>query len=156
MFHKILVAIDGSPQSSAALEVAIDMAQHAPATLTLLHAFPHVSDLLGTPYYEHLAAARTMIGDQLLNAARVQVGDRMPVDTQLLEGPAAEAIVRTAEAEGHDLIVVGSHGQGRLRGMPLGSVSSAVTQRAPCPVLVVRGMDRVAEESEEAATAALS
>jgi nucleotide-binding universal stress UspA family protein len=137
MFRKILVAVDGSPQSHAALRLALDMAQRYRASLCLLHAFPHVSDLLGTPQYEHLLAARALIGETLLDSARTEIGDEAPVETQLIEGPPAPAILRVAQEEGYDLIVLGSRGQGQLAGLLLGSVSSAVAQRADCPVLIV-------------------
>jgi nucleotide-binding universal stress UspA family protein len=137
MFRKILVAVDGSPQSHAVLGLAVDLAQRYRASLCLLHAFPHVSDLLGTPQYDHLLAARTLIGEQVLDSARTAVGDAAPVETQLIEGPPAPAILRVAQEEAYDLIVLGSRGQGQLAGLLLGSVSSAVAQRADCPVLIV-------------------
>lgn len=137
MIRKILVAVDGSEHARAALELAIDLAQRYEASLCLVHAFPHVSDLLGTPAYDHLLAARTMIGSQVLEAARAQVGDAVPVEAQLLEGPPASAILRVAEGEHCDIIVVGSRGRGQLTGLLLGSVSSTVAQHARCPVLIV-------------------
>jgi nucleotide-binding universal stress UspA family protein len=137
MVRKILVATDGSSLARAALDFAVDLAPRYRATLVLVHAFPHVSDLLGTPQYEHLLAARTLIGQQLLAAARTQVGDAAPVEIQLVEGPAAPAILRIATDEGCDMIVMGSRGHGQLSGLLLGSVSSVVAQRAECPVLIV-------------------
>ena len=137
MFHKILVAVDGSQQSDAALAVAVDLAQHYESTLCLLHAFTHVSDLLGTPQYEYLLEARSTLGQHVLENARKQVGGVVPADVQLIEGPPAPAILRIASEEGCDMIVVGSRGHGQLAGMLLGSVSSAVAQRAEKPVLIV-------------------
>jgi nucleotide-binding universal stress UspA family protein len=137
MVRKILVAVDGSPHAQAALDFAVEMASRYGATLVLLHAFPHVSDLLGTPHYEHLLAARTLIGQQLLEAARSQVGDAVPVEAQLVEGPPAPAILRIAADEGCDIIIIGSRGLGQLAGLLLGSVSSTVAQRAQCAVLIV-------------------
>jgi nucleotide-binding universal stress UspA family protein len=137
MFRKILVAVDSSQQSNAALAIAADLAQRYQASLCLLHAFAHVSDLLGTPQYRHLLEARSVLGQQVLDGARRQVGDAVPVDTQLIEGPAAPAILRVAVEDRCDMIVMGSRGQGQLAGLLLGSVSSAVAQRAECPVLIV-------------------
>ena len=137
MFRNILVAVDGSRQASDALDLGIDLAQRYRASLCLLHAFPHVSDLLGTPQYEHLLEARSAIGQQVLSSTRAQVGHTLPVETQLIEGPAAPAILRVAVEDGCDLIVIGSRGHGQLAGLLLGSVSSAVAQRAQCPVLIV-------------------
>jgi nucleotide-binding universal stress UspA family protein len=56
----------------------------------------------------------------------------------VLEGPATDAILRAAEARKPDLIVIGARGLGTWQGLLLGSVSMAVTQRAECPVLVVK------------------
>lgn len=137
MFRKILVAVDGSRHSSRALEFADDLSRRYKAPLLLLHAFPHVSDLLGTPQYERMLEARSLIGEQLLASARAQVNERTQVETQLIEGPPAPAILRVAAEEGCDLIVVGSRGHGQLTGILLGSVSSVVAQRAGCPVLIV-------------------
>jgi nucleotide-binding universal stress UspA family protein len=85
----------------------------------------------------YLLAARTLIGEQVLDTARTEVGDAARVETQLIEGPPAPAILRVAQEEAFDLIVLGSRGQGQLAGLLLGSVSSAVAQRADCPVLIV-------------------
>lgn len=137
MFRKILVAVDGSEQADAALRIAIDLAQHYRASVGLLHAFPHVSDLLGTPQYEHLLAARATMGEAVLDAARRQVGEAVPVETQLIEGPPAQAILRVAQEDGYAMIVLGSRGRGQIAGVLLGSVSSVVAQRAYCPVLIV-------------------
>jgi nucleotide-binding universal stress UspA family protein len=137
MFHKILVAVDGSERASAAQRLALDLARRYGATLCLVHAFPHVSDLLGTPQYEHVLAARSIIGQAVLSAARGQIGDAVPIETQLIEGPPAPAILRVAQEDECDLIVLGSRGRSQLSGLLLGSVSSAVAQRAHCPVLIV-------------------
>ena len=137
MFRKILVAIDGSQQSNAALAIAVDLARHYRAPICLLHAFPHVSDLLGTPQYEHLLEARSTIGQQILESTRAQIAKDITVDIQLIEGPPAPAILRVAVEDGCDMIVMGSRGHGQLSGMLLGSVSNTVAQRASCPVLIV-------------------
>jgi len=81
--------------------------------------------------------ARTMIGEQLLSSARTQLSERVAVETQLIEGPPAPAILRVAAEEGCDLIVIGSRGHGQLAGILLGGVSSVVAQRAACAVLIV-------------------
>src|SRR3712207_5542528 len=101
MFRKILVAVDGSEQAAAALRVAINLAQHYRAGLGLSQAFPHVSDLLGTPQYESLLSASAVAGEALLGATRRKVGDGVPVETQLIEGPPAQAILRVAQEDGY-------------------------------------------------------
>ena len=57
----------------------------------------------------------------------------------LLEGTAADAIVRTARSKRADLIVMGTHGRSGLARLFMGSVAERVIGTAPCPVLTVRG-----------------
>jgi nucleotide-binding universal stress UspA family protein len=51
--------------------------------------------------------------------------------------PAADAILRYAEEEGADLIVLGTRGFGAIRRALIGSVASTIARRAPCPILLV-------------------
>lgn len=60
------------------------------------------------------------------------------IATEFIEGPPADAIVGVAETRRPDILVIGSRGLGTWQGAFLGSVSMAVTQRAECPVLVVK------------------
>jgi nucleotide-binding universal stress UspA family protein len=137
VIRKILIAYDGSKHADAALELAADMAQRYRAVLVLLHAFPHVSGLLGTPQYDELLASRTLLGEQLLEGARARIPDSVAVEVQLLEGPPAPAILRVAVEEQCDLIVIGSRGRGQIAELLLGSVSSTVAHHAPGAVLIV-------------------
>jgi nucleotide-binding universal stress UspA family protein len=135
MFRKILVAVDGSCHSSRTLEFADQLSRRYKTALLVLHAFPR--DLLGTPHYQGVLESREMIGEQVLANARAQLNERVPVETQLIEGPPAPAILRVALEERCDLIVIGSHAHGQLAGIPPNSVGSVVAQRAVCPVLIV-------------------
>lgn len=137
MFHKILVAVDGSDHSHKAVTVATDLARRYHSSLCLLHAFPHVADYLGSPLYDQRVNQSTLNGQVLLEQMKDEIAATVPVETQLIEGPPAPAILRVAETEGYDLIVLGSRGQPAVVSMLLGSVSRAVTQQAHCPVLVV-------------------
>ena len=66
------------------------------------------------------------------------LGSRRPAPEFVPVGDAAAEIVKTATDWPADLIVIGSHGRGRIERALLGSVADAVLRDARCPVLVVR------------------
>ena len=139
MFKQIVVAIDGSEHGWQALEYAKYMAECEGASLWLVHAFPHTSDLRGYESFDRLISERTEAGQVVLDEARERLGDTpVEVHEELLEGPPAEAILRVAETRNVDLIVMGTRGLGSLRGLLLGSVSSKVVHHAHCPVMLAR------------------
>jgi nucleotide-binding universal stress UspA family protein len=138
MFKRIIVPVDGSEHSHRALTYAQAMADKFGATLWLVHAFPQTSDLLGYDEFEKLIARRESTGQEILDQAREQVGDRLDVREELLEEPAAEAIIRVAHTREADLIIMGTRGLGSLQGLLMGSVSHKVLNHAPCPVMLIR------------------
>ena len=137
-FTKILVAYDGSEHSERALRKAIEIARCTQAKMQILYAYDNIPPYLGEPNLQHwidraVDKARNAIEPamQQLNASGLEF------TTNILEGPPAEAIVRVAEAEGYDLIVMGSRGLGMMQGILLGSVSYRVLHHAASPVLIV-------------------
>jgi nucleotide-binding universal stress UspA family protein len=139
MYASIIVALDGSEQSLLALEHARAIAECFRSKLVLVHAFPHTSDLRDSIEYNNLVALRTKRGEEIIEASREHLGrTSIEVDEELLEGPAAEAILSAAAIRKSGLIVLGSRGMGSLKGMVFGSVSTKVSHYAPCPVMVVR------------------
>jgi nucleotide-binding universal stress UspA family protein len=84
-------------------------------------------------------ARRQLAGRRVLEAARgIVAGVPVEVEEDLLEGPAADAILSAAESRKADLIVMGTRGMGSLKGTVFGSVSTKVSHYAPCTVMVVR------------------
>jgi nucleotide-binding universal stress UspA family protein len=139
MFKHIIVAIDGSPHSDRCLEYAAALARGFGSSLTLIHAFHHTSDLLGYEEQAKLVARRELAGQAVLDQARRKLGaNDLQVQEELLEGPAAEAILALAESGRADLIIMGTRGLGALKGLVLGSVSHKVVHMAHCPVLMIR------------------
>ena len=141
-FRTILVPIDFSQHSSAALDLAIEIARDAGATLHLLHCYsidPGAISPYGIVIPEGFdrevreAAARELVGwaDRVENA-------KLPVEQHLASAFPAEAIPRTAEEIGADLIVMGTRGLSGLKHVLLGSIAERTLRLAHCPVLTVK------------------
>ena len=135
-FRSIVVALDGSPHAWRAFELAASLAARTNAQLTLVYAWAPISAVRGQPYLDDAVSERIAVGEQILAAAKRLV-PQLEVESEILEGPAAAAIVRVAETHRADLLVMGARGLGPLRSA-LGSVSQRVLHDAPCPVLITR------------------
>ena len=139
MLNLIIVALDGSQHSLKALDLACDLAQKHGAKLILLHAYQSTSDLRGNEEFNKLVAMRKGAGEDIIKDARKRMeAFSLEIEEDLLEGPAADAIVRVAETRNAELVVMGTRGRGSFKGLLFGSVSTKVTHYAPCSVLVVR------------------
>ena len=115
-FHSILVAVDGSRHSDAALAHAIELARDGNARLTILTATPQVPGVSLTGPAAAVAAANLdqieHDFDRVLRSAVDRVPDDLPVTTVHAAGAPARAILNEAERGDHDLIVMGSRGLG--------------------------------------------
>jgi nucleotide-binding universal stress UspA family protein len=140
MYDRILVPTDGSSGSRAVIEHAAELAETHGATLHALY-------VVNTASYASFSMESTWegIGDMLreegteaLEAVESIVGERVPVETEVMEGSPSRKIVRYAEREGYDLIVMGTHGRGGIDRLLLGSVAERVVRSAEVPVLTVR------------------
>jgi nucleotide-binding universal stress UspA family protein len=143
--RRILVGVDGSPESTTACWSAIALARQVGASLTLLHvAQPHVlrSSFDSAPQWREAQETARARGEQIVEEARSLCGDDVPCTTQVAFGEPSATICRRARELDADLIVVGSRGLGTIKRLVLGSVSTAVSNRAPCSVLVVRERTR--------------
>jgi nucleotide-binding universal stress UspA family protein len=137
MFSHILVAIDGSTYSQEALPAAVEMAKKFDSEILVVHVSEHDRGRAVVYTLETPAAATMMVAnavEQLRNAGLVAKGQLVDVAA----GHVAKAIIETAEANGNDLIVMGSRGLSDVQSMMLGSVTHKVMQTSVIPVLVVR------------------
>jgi nucleotide-binding universal stress UspA family protein len=146
---KILLAIDDSDFSKAALNTVMEQVQSPDAEVHVLHivesmrlAPPYVGSGIGPSVpgdflgivEEWLDKAEDLVteGAKRLEAAGFQVS------TSIKEGDAKSEILKFAEEWQPDLIVVGSHGRKGMDRFFLGSVSEAVARHARCSVQIVR------------------
>jgi nucleotide-binding universal stress UspA family protein len=140
MIQNILLATDGSAPSERAADFAASLAARYEAKVTVLHVFTPLPGHLGEPNYSRalhqtLEEAKSLVADVAKRLREMRVAQ---VETDVIEGAAIGAILRVAETRQPDLIVMGARGLGTWKGIILGSVSMAVTQRAECPVLIVK------------------
>jgi nucleotide-binding universal stress UspA family protein len=142
MFRRLLVALDGSSHARAALAQAIELAQHANATMTVVTVVPDTGNWVSAGYdmpvnADLLRRENEIAYEHVLDAALDAVPDDVPFTRVLKSGDPGPAIVSEAHVGNHDLIVMGSRGQGELRSLLLGSVSHHVLHASPVSVLVV-------------------
>ena len=140
MLQYVMLATDGSVAAERAADFGAELAARYGARVTVLHTFPPVPDFLGEPNYSQtldktLGEAQALVGDV---AKRLRTQGIDDVDAEVVEGPAASAILDMAESRAPDLLVVGARGLSTWKGLVRGSVSQAVTQGAACPVLVIK------------------
>ncbi|HSJ32710.1 MAG TPA: universal stress protein [Longimicrobiales bacterium] len=137
--RRLLVPQDLSESGSKALDVALQWGAAFSGDglqLTVLHVIPRVYDV------KEIAFDTAVIGPELereVEAARVRTGVPDVIVRELVRwgDHPAEEIVRVAEEEGADLIIVATHGYGPVKRFLIGSVASGVTRGARCPVLLI-------------------
>ncbi|KGJ04510.1 Nucleotide-binding universal stress protein, UspA family [Paracoccus halophilus] len=147
MFHKILVAYDGSKGAERALDKAIEMARLTGAELVVLTVYRHHSMLEASLSMVRGAVERGRNLDSAMRDVAREAADfakqraltagHDKVKAFIRTGQPARTIIATGREKGCDLIVVGSRGLGATEGYLLGSVSHKVTGLADCPVMVV-------------------
>ncbi len=139
MFNNILVAVDGSEHGHKAARAAGDLARSMSANLLVLIAYDPLPPYLGQPNLQDAIATRLSLAEDIMRGALDDIGAISGTITkEILEGPAAEAILAIAETRNIDLIIMGTRGLGRLASLLIGSQSQKVVAHASCPVLLVR------------------
>ena len=140
--ERIVVGIDGSALSKAALRWALAEALRRAATVEVVHAWSPPT-IAFTPY---ASTAVPVVGAEDVEAAAARamtrtmaevadVAEGVDVTTSIERGNAAEVLA--TKAKGASMLVVGSHGHGGFAGMLLGSTSTQLLHHAPGPVVVV-------------------
>ncbi|HWY00478.1 MAG TPA: universal stress protein [Mycobacterium sp.] len=151
----IVVAVDGSPASNAAVCWAARDAAMRNVFLTVVHAVvTPTATWPPVPYPDSLARRLEDEGKKAVMDAMKIAEDAMPADRKVTinrelvySTPALALIKMSDEAE---MIVVGSSGRGLLARGVLGSVSSTVVRHASCPVAVIRDEDQLLPDPQHA------
>lgn len=138
-YANILVAYDGSPSSNHALKIACDMAISDGGKVTAHYVIPHYQEMLNFFKTEGISKILIKEAKKILDQA-VAIGKEMgvTVDIQLAEGQPAEKLVNSANANGIDLVVMGSYGWHGINKTIIGSTAERVIMLAERPVLVAR------------------
>jgi nucleotide-binding universal stress UspA family protein len=134
----VVVGVDGSPQSDAALAFAVEAAVARRAPLRAVHSWLEnvVPFVVKEPVdWDAVAAQESDLLTGRLAGWREKYPDLQVEPVFTHDRPAHALVQNTGDAQ---LVVVGSRGRGGLAGMTLGSVSQALLHHAPCPVAVVR------------------
>lgn len=138
---KILIAVDGSETSRAALDAGFELAEDEGAEVVLVHVASILDFVPHRNGGEHAPPDRFPTADWdpvLCDAMELATLRGVQARPELLVGYPPKQILRLAAELDADLIVVGSRGLGRVKSAILGSTSRDVLARAGRPVLVVR------------------
>jgi nucleotide-binding universal stress UspA family protein len=137
MFHRILLAVDGSEHSYRAVPIAADLARRYEGEVIVFHVREHELTWGADIEIETDREAITLVDD----IVRQLKDDEVNVSGDIIRvavGNTAKAIVDVTSRDRVDLIVMGTRGLSEWGRLLLGSVADKVLQLAGCPVLVVR------------------
>ncbi|MFC4242509.1 universal stress protein [Gryllotalpicola reticulitermitis] len=136
VIRKVVVGVDGSPASVAALREGARFAADRNAALLAVTAWHMPASYGGFPvgWYPDLDAKSTLDA-----AAEAAFGNELPPSYSQLVVEGLPARVLIDESRGAELLIVGSRGHGGFGGLLLGSVSQACAEYAKCPVLILHG-----------------
>jgi nucleotide-binding universal stress UspA family protein len=145
---KLLLAVDGSEFSDAAVEAVAQRPWPANSEVKVLTAIepftPYMTEVWATSndFWEEMDKAAKEQADKAINGAlerlKAAKEQTLKISTEIVRGNAKHAILDEAEKWGADLLIIGSHGYTGLKRMLLGSVSQAIVSHAHCSVEIVR------------------
>lgn len=141
---KILVPVDGSQHSLAALDAAADYAKTKGANICLINVMPYIEavDLeISAHDREKVTQSMEKRADYIVQqACGVLTGKDVIATCRHIVASSSvpDAIIDYAEQEKVDLIIIGSKGLSKSSRFKMGSVASKVVKHSPCSVLVVK------------------
>ena len=145
---KILVPIDFSSSSDAALETASDLAQHFHAELYLLNVVPMLpmgTKTVSFPETEYLHKAEGNAERQLATCDAALVSKGIKASSSIEIGnDVVGNIMLAIEREHIDMIVISTHGISGWRPLVFGSIAEKVVKQVQCPLLLLRSVEPVA------------
>lgn len=133
-YERILVPTDFSPSAREAADFASLLAHERGAGIVYLHV-EAVPDIPGADF--DVADLNESALRRRLEEIRPHIGG-VPFEHQLIKGHPSDAILRAAEKEQADLVVMGMHGQSDAPGSLMGAVARSVVERSPRPVLLIK------------------
>jgi nucleotide-binding universal stress UspA family protein len=132
--YRIVVGVDGSEGGQRALRWAVHEAVARNGSVQVITAWaPAVSDTPTATTREEQRRSAVAAQERTLEAVAIPAG--VSVATEVVQGRPADVL--TSAAFDADLLVLGSHGHGRLHQAALGSVSDACVRKVGCPVVVL-------------------
>ncbi len=140
-YNKILVAIDFNEHSDAVIQSALMQAECSGPVLVALHVVDFTPSIDDNYYYA--ISPTDQLEETLLNSAGKQLKEMLirlgatGVRQLVTLGRPKQEILRVAQREEADLIVIGAHGRHGILGL-LGSTTDRVLHQASCHVLIVR------------------
>lgn len=142
MVDSILVPVDGSDPSRAALSFALE--EHPDVDITAVHVvdpgdFYGAGSIEGAATYEDVLQSHKHRAEELLEEFRERAAEAgASIETDYLVGDVSSSIVEYVDEHDIDQIVIGSHGRTGASRVLLGSIAETVTRRSKVPVTVVR------------------
>lgn len=139
---RIVVGVEGSDGSRAALRWALEEAQVRGCSLEVVTAYlptyvPAAPDFGYVPLDQvDLVEQVRQMQDDVVAETLAARPTTVVIERKVVKGRAADTLI--SEASGASLLVVGSRGRGGFRGLLLGSVSQQIASHASCPVVIVR------------------
>lgn len=155
--RRLMVPLDGSPLAESALPLAAELAAAAGATLTLVRVEPFTT-VGATPTaapidVAGIEEARAAAAESYLGEVHQRLPAGLRVERRVLRGVPSETLIRFAQQENVDLVVMSTHGRGGLRRLVLGSTADRLV-RAGVPTLLVRSAGPAAGRAAHAQPAA--
>jgi nucleotide-binding universal stress UspA family protein len=138
---KILVPLDGSPNSERTVQTLLSMLSGITGPLTLLHVLDHDRiSYRGVPTvnYEMITERARTAARQFIEQQRDRfVAAGVKAESLLLEGPARKTICTIADSGEYDMMIIGRHTEGELKNLLFGQVSNYVIHNVKSPVMII-------------------
>lgn len=138
-YKSILVPFDGSDFSKRALLRACQITAEDGGEVTVLYVIPRYEEMVGFFKTDAIRDSLYREAGKIIDSAKEFASTLGTViKTSIAEGYSSDRIIETADADSHDLIVMGSHGYRGVNKAIIGSTTERVIIDASCPVLIVR------------------
>jgi nucleotide-binding universal stress UspA family protein len=134
VYRRLLIPIDGSPESASALSPARVLARSLGAEMVLIRVVPTADgrlSVLNSPELDRARAELEAVATTLRSSA-------VRMEVVVSQGDPAEAIVAEVQSDGADLVVMSTHARSGLARLALGSVAERVVAHSQVPVMLVR------------------